>query len=217
MSFSAPLFPLNTVLFPGIPLHLHIFEDRYKLLINDCILQKKPFGVVLIQQGAEALGPLAKPYNEGCLAQITEVQPLSEGRMNIVAVGTKRFRTLSLHTEHDYLVGEVETLPFDQEIQTPAQYANQLQSLLRKYLKILNASSYAEIEVDNIPEAPVDLAYLAAYILNIPPQEKQTLLTLSDAESLLQQVLELYRREIYLLPALLTQMPTGIQTTFSNN
>ena len=52
-----PLFPLNTVLFPGMPLGLHIFEDRYKLMIGQCVQERRPFGVVLIRSGQEALGP----------------------------------------------------------------------------------------------------------------------------------------------------------------
>ena len=57
-----PLFPLNTVLFPGMPLNLHIFEERYKRMMQACIESSKPFGVVLIKQGLEAHGPLADPF-----------------------------------------------------------------------------------------------------------------------------------------------------------
>ena len=89
-----PLFPLNTVLFPGMPLSLHIFEDRYKRMIGECIDSGNPFGVVLIKRGQEANGPLAEPHEIGCTARIIEVEPLSEGRMNIVVLGQKRFRIL---------------------------------------------------------------------------------------------------------------------------
>ena len=85
--FELPLFPLNTVLFPGMPLPLHIFEDRYKQMINNCLEEKEPFGVVLIRNGKEALGPLAQPHSIGCTARIVEVQKLSDGRMNITSVG----------------------------------------------------------------------------------------------------------------------------------
>lgn len=67
------LFPLNSVLFLGMPLRLRIFEERYKEMINACIDQEKPFGVVLIKEGREALGTLAKPYSIGTIAHITEV------------------------------------------------------------------------------------------------------------------------------------------------
>ena len=88
---ALPLFPLNTVLFPGMPLGLYIFEERYKLMMAQCLQEEQPFGVVLIAQGKEAMGPAAEPHPVGCTAVITEVQKLNDGRMNIVAVGQERF------------------------------------------------------------------------------------------------------------------------------
>lgn len=85
--YELPLFPLNTVLFPGTPIQLHIFEDRYLKMINRCIEEHKPFGVVLIEEGSEAFGPLAKPYRIGCTALIAKVEKLEDGRINITAVG----------------------------------------------------------------------------------------------------------------------------------
>src|SRR5512147_2655499 len=90
--YELPLFPLNTVLFPGMPISLHIFEPRYKLMIEQCIQIAQPFGVVLIREGVEALGPSAEPHQIGCSAQITQVERLEDGRMNIVAVGVERFQ-----------------------------------------------------------------------------------------------------------------------------
>ena len=86
-----PLFPLNTVLFPGTPITLHIFEPRYLELMEMCEQTQQPFGVVLIQEGQEALGPLATPYPIGCTAEIARVERLPDGRMNILAVGVERF------------------------------------------------------------------------------------------------------------------------------
>jgi Lon protease-like protein len=94
--FELPLFPLNTVLFPGMPLPLRIFEERYKLMIRFCIENNQPFGVVLIRQGLEALGRLAEPYEIGCTARIIEVEPLAKGQMNISTLGEKRFRICQL-------------------------------------------------------------------------------------------------------------------------
>jgi Lon protease-like protein len=81
-----PLFPLNTVLFPGMPLPLHIFEDRYKGMINQSIQEATPFGVVLIREGAE-VGDTAIPYDVGTSAFVTQVERLPDGRMNINTVG----------------------------------------------------------------------------------------------------------------------------------
>ena len=104
--YELPLFPLNTVLFPGTPLQLHIFEARYKKMVNACLQEQRPFGIALIERGAEALGPLAEPYPIGCAARVVQVQRLEQGRMNIVALGGERFRILSLDRQsHPYLVG----------------------------------------------------------------------------------------------------------------
>src|SRR5205814_5524803 len=84
------LFPLNTVLFPGMPLPLHIFEERYKLMIGRCLEEERPFGVVLIQSGPE-VGGTAVPHRVGTTAHIAAVRRLDDGRMNLIAIGQERF------------------------------------------------------------------------------------------------------------------------------
>ena len=85
------LFPLNTVLFPNMRLPLHIFEERYKLMIRECIEEDAPFGVVLIQTGEE-VGSTAAPHQVGTTARIIQVEYLDDGRMNIFTMGERRFR-----------------------------------------------------------------------------------------------------------------------------
>src|SRR5947209_7299372 len=98
-----PLFPLNTVLFPTAPLTLHIFEERYKEMVSRCIAEDIPFGVVLIREGQEAGAP-AVPFEVGTTAQIVSVEKLLQGRMNLIAVGRKRFRLLDTSHARPYLV-----------------------------------------------------------------------------------------------------------------
>ena len=74
-----PIFPLNTVLFPGARLPLHIFEERYKAMINACIDERRPFGVCLIRSGSEPGAP-AEPFNVGTTAHIRQVQRLEDGK-----------------------------------------------------------------------------------------------------------------------------------------
>lgn len=218
MIFSAPLFPLNTVLFPGMPLHLYIFEERYKHMINNCISLKKPFGVVLIDEGAEALGPIAKPCADGCLAQITQLQTLSEGRMNLVAVGAERFHIE--RTRQDaagYLVGELSPMPFDPSASNSEILIGQLQRRLKQYIEILGTSSHIDIDINVIPAEPLELAYLAAHILDIPNSQKQEVLKINNTQNLLRVVHELYVREITLLPTLLSHAPSSSHLPFSTN
>jgi len=100
------LFPLQTVLFPGMRLPIHVFEERYRLMIRECIEEDAPFGVLLIKSGSEA-GPPAVPHDVGTTARILQVEYLEDGRMNIFTVGERRFRTIALNTTQPYLRGEV--------------------------------------------------------------------------------------------------------------
>ena len=102
-----PLFPLkNVVLFPGMMLPLHIFELRYREMINRCIEEKIPFGVLLIEEGQE-VGDTAKPHMVGTAARITRVERYEDGRMDIVALGTQRFRVVDFDHSKSYLSGSV--------------------------------------------------------------------------------------------------------------
>ena len=134
-----PLFPLHTVLFPHTPIQLHIFEDRYQRMIEMCLQEKRPFGVVLIRRGAEALGPLAEPCTVGCTADIIVTQPLGGGSMNLVALGGERFHIRSLDTQsHPYLTGRIEPYPWRMPVPgTLARRSEVLRSQVHRYLDFL--------------------------------------------------------------------------------
>lgn len=200
-----PLFPLNTVLFPGMPLNLHIFEDRYKEMMNYCITEKLPFGVVLISEGAEAMGPLAEPYMMGCTARITQVQPLVQGRMNLVAIGQERFRILNLDRDSQpYLMGQVETEPFPvQDESQLAENGRKLRPYVLRYLEILSHAGDVQFEADQLPTEPLPLAYLAAYLVRVEADRKQTLLETKTASQFVANVRSLYSTENALLETML--------------
>jgi uncharacterized protein len=203
--FELPLFPLNTVLFPGMPLQLHIFEERYKRMIQLCLDQRQPFGVVLIRHGREALGPPAEPHYVGCTARIIEVEPLSEGRMNIVALGQQRFRVLSLNYDQPYLVGKVELHPIEAlDTHALADQGRILLPWVKRYMEILTRASDADLDPEHLPTDPLVLAYLAAVLLQIPADQKQRLLASTQATDLLANIQDIYRREVALLQRLLS-------------
>lgn len=216
--YDLPLFPLNTVLFPGMPLALHIFEDRYKLMIGQCIQERRPFGVVLIRQGAEALGPLAQPHSVGCSAQITQVQRLEQGRMNIAAIGRERFRIVQIQRDLPYLKGRVEPFPLANEAGEAglAQAGRRLQPWLRRYMTELSQVEGVSMGTEKVPDDPVQMAYLAAGLLQISTEEKQRLLATEQAIDLLTEMRNLYRREVALVRALLDE-PAEDQGIFSVN
>ena len=118
---QVPLFPLNTVLFPGGPLPLRIFEPRYVGMISHCMRHESPFGVLLIRDGDEAGS--ATTHNIGTLARITDWYQGSDGLLGITAVGEQRFRLLSSTRQDDGLnVGDVQLLENEPNLPLPEEY-----------------------------------------------------------------------------------------------
>jgi Lon protease-like protein len=112
VSSLLPLFPLELVLFPGVPLPLHVFEPRYKEMIGECLAEQKQFGIVLAQEKGVA--------SIGCTAEIVAVtKKYDDGRMDIVTEGRKRFEVLEVNQERDFLRGEV--LFFEDDPEQAAQ------------------------------------------------------------------------------------------------
>jgi len=118
---QVPLFPLNTVLFPGGPLPLRIFEPRYLAMISNCVSNDAPFGVLLIRDGDET-GP-ATTHEVGTLARIIDWYQGSDGLLGVTAVGEQRFRVISSYREANGLnVGNIEILPEEPALQLPEEF-----------------------------------------------------------------------------------------------
>ncbi len=113
MSELLPLFPLSTVLFPGMRLPLHIFEERYRLLAAHLRAQPEPrrFGVIAIRQGREVgADGITALHEVGCVAAVRQITPHADGRFDLATVGTERFRLLRVDDSLPYFQGEVEPL-----------------------------------------------------------------------------------------------------------
>jgi Lon protease-like protein len=197
-----PLFPLRTVLFPGMPLRINIFEPRYHELVQDCQATDQKFGVTLIRSGTEALGPLAEPYRVGCSAHIIRVDTQSNGQMTLTAIGLERFVIRKLDYSRAYLVGEVEELPLLQpgRLDDPELWSG-LEDWLNAYLKLLNRMGVDRVDLSQfgLPEDPLLRTYMAAALLQVPVVEKQALLSLPSAFDLFNHVQRLYKREMAVL------------------
>lgn len=208
---NLPLFPLNTVLFPGMPLKLHIFEERYKQMMNECIDSQKPFGVVLIETGEEAMGSVAHPHMIGTTAYITQVQRLPFGRMNILAVGKDRFRINSLNHDLAYLSGTADVIPLVMDdAQTLQRGERHLRPLLNRYLAALSEAGLQFDEAD-LPEDALALAYLSAVVLQGESAQKQELLESVNTTQFVQRLLSAYRREVAMLDVMLTSASSDEQ------
>jgi Lon protease-like protein len=214
-----PLFPLNTVLFPGTPLHLHIFEERYKQMIAQCIQNKEAFGVVLIRHGLEAFGPLADPHRIGCSAKIIHTHKTKKNRMNIVALGLQRFRILSLDREsYPYLVGEIKNYPMRvQDSQNLIQVRERLHPLVERYIRLLMEAAENQPDLEELPKDPIWLANMAAAVLQISPAQKQAFLSVENADKFLIDLYEIYRREVALLERMVSREPASDIGSFSIN
>jgi Lon protease-like protein len=205
---NIPLFPLNTVLFPGMPLHLHIFEERYKTMISHSIANDGLLGIVLIHQGLEALGPLPEPYPIGTLSRIVEREQLADGRMNITVLGVERFRIISVHGSLlPYLTGTVETSPIElPNMLQVHRNSRPLAQSVRRYLSGLNQARIENLDFSqlSLPDDPMSLVFMAASLLQLPPEEKQPILEAGTVCEMMTMVERLYRRENVLMPSLYT-------------
>jgi Lon protease-like protein len=209
--FELPLFPLNTVLFPGMPLPLHIFEDRYKEMIQLCLKEQSPFGVIFIRRGESAGGPLATPHSVGCTARIVQVESLANERMLIMTVGQERFRIVSLKHDRPYLVGLVESAPLPDITADALDWVDRLYPLMVEYLDVLSNIGEVTYNASQLPTDPRKLVYLAAGFIQLPQEQKQPLLETDNASRLLKELYSIYRREV----ATLRTMPKEDQGVFS--
>jgi len=189
---TLPLFPLNVVLFPGMALPLHIFEERYKAMIGGCIDREEPFGVVLINEGQE-VGDPAEPFHVGTTARILRVEPLAEGKMNILTKGEQRFETVEITQRLPHLVGQVQYLqeePGEILSETVAEIGDAYATFLRN-LSALTGGWTAQVDV---PQHPVPLSYSVASTLDLTRQVRQQLLELPTAGERLERLLPLLKR-----------------------
>jgi uncharacterized protein len=183
------LFPLNSVLFPGMRMPLHIFEERYKIMIRECIEEDAPFGVMLIRSGAE-VGGTAVPHDIGTTARILQVEYLDDGRMNIFAIGGERFRTVAINTTQPYLRGEVSIL--EQQPSTDSAYAavQRARTIFDDYLKTYLALGDQWTRGVYLPDDPGEAADYIAARLDVATDLKQAWLEELSPDVRLQRELE---------------------------
>ena len=189
-SVEIPLFPLNTVLFPGGPLPLRIFEPRYVDMVRYCMRERAPFGVVLIRAGAE-VGQVTSAAEVGTSARIVDFFQLPDGLLGITCLGEHKFRVQSRRVQDDGLhMGTVQWLPPDPAVELPGEHAH-LGMLLRKVLPQLG-----EI-YQSTPKHFDDAGWVSARLAEILPidlADKQHCLELDDPVERLARLSPFIRR-----------------------
>ena len=207
-----PLFPLGTVLFPGLVLPLHVFEERYRQLVRDLLVlpeAERQFGVVAIREGREiGSDGLRALFDVGCAAQLRQVETYDDGRFDLVTVGGPLFRLSALYGPEEegdrpYFTGDVEWLP--DELGDPAR-GRGLDALMRAafkdYLAALGGASGQQIETPDLPDDPLVLSHLVAATTLLDLADRQDLLEQPDGCDRLRRELTLLRREAGFLRAL---------------
>lgn len=191
------LFPLHTVLFPGVVLPLQIFEPRYKLMISRCLELRLPFGVVLIRDGVEVGGP-AEPYDIGTTAAIQTVLRLEDGMLLLSAVGERRFHIDQIVQREPYLVAQVTYL---EDAVTPEAetIAAEIRDLYRRHSDALAHATGIETLMDDLPDDPLALSYQLSAQFRVIDYSKQQLLE-ADLDERLAAIADALQREIDLLP-----------------
>jgi ATP-dependent Lon protease len=156
---NLPLFPLpEVVLFPGCLLPLHIFEPRYREMVNECLENETTFGILNVDPSSK------QPAEIGCAAQILEVQKLPDGRMNILTQGRSRFRVKDYKYDKSYLIGVVDWI--DDNDQADAELddlALEMKSLLKDVVRLSAKLADKNVEFpEDLPSHPQELSFWVA-------------------------------------------------------
>ncbi len=196
---NVPLFPLYTVLFPGMLLPLRVFEPRYLRMMDRVLNTREEMGIVLIAQGRE-VGGTAVPHEVGTLGRIVRMERLEDGTMHVIVQGTRRFRIRELNRREPYLQARVEVAPERREDSVRA-YALSLKvrELWDRYAALMRDVAGMDLAADAPPEEATDLAFFVAAGLQAGLEDRQRLLTRWQVADMLAEEIRILRREISLL------------------
>jgi len=206
-----PLFPLNTVLFPGVPLPLHVFEERYRILLQELVEGTGPrrFGVVALRHGLEAGEEFDRSslHDVGCVAELRRVDQYADGRYDVVTFGGPRFELREVDDARPYLRAYVDYLP--DPLGEPGNLTAAVVREFGTYCAAVADSTGRDVAEPALPEDdPALVSWVVAAAMRLDLPEKQELLVVPDAATRLRRELSLLRRETALLNAAPDDVPT---------
>lgn len=222
MTDELPMFPLNTMLFPGQTMQLHVFEDRYRALVHHLLSipdrSQRLFGVVAIREGYEVgTHGVQSVHRVGCVAQMTSVAPDEDGTFEIEIVGRERFHLQSLDASGTYLVGTVETAPDAADPAAGAgersQQATRARETFAVYRSRLSELRGAEVLDVELPVDPVYLSYTLAATCLLTLRERQALLETGSADERLIMLRQAMREEMRAMKAIPSLPATEVSRT----
>ncbi len=194
-----PMFPLNTVVFPGMTLPMHVFEDRYRMLINHLLTIEDPaervFGTVAIREGYEVGDHGAQSvYRIGCVLQLTEVERLTDGTFEIVAVGRDRLLLDHMERGTDFPEGMVNVVT-EPEVDVPEAVLDRARATFTAY-RVAMVALQGDPFSGTLPRDPDYLSWTLSALCPLPMAERQSLLEASDAAERLELVTRLLTAEL---------------------
>ncbi|MFF3347820.1 LON peptidase substrate-binding domain-containing protein [Streptomyces sp. NPDC002779] len=224
-----PLFPLNSVLFPGLVLPLNVFEERYRAMMRDLLKtpdeEPRRFAVVAIRDGHEVAptapgmpDPTAVPqrgpaagfgadpiksfHSTACVADAATIRERADGTFEVLATGTTRVRLVSVDTSGPFLTAELQELPEDQGEEAGALAEGVLRAF-RQYQKRLAGARERSLSTGaDLPDEPSVVSYLVAAAMMLDTPTKQRLLQAPDTASRLRDELKLLRAETSIIRSL---------------
>ncbi|MEO5710690.1 MAG: LON peptidase substrate-binding domain-containing protein [Nocardioidaceae bacterium] len=224
MREQLPIFPLNTVMFPGVSVPLHVFEDRYRALVHHLLTisdkSMRLFGVVAIREGYEVgQHGVHSVHRVGCVVQMTSVDPYEDGRFDIEVVGRARMRLDGLDTSGEYLVGDVETLPERTEPHPEAiGQAERTYATFEEYRRRLSELRGGDVLDGDLPRDPEFLSYSLAATCLLTMAERQDLLEASTSLDRLVMLRHALREEMRAMRAIPSLPATEVaRTSWSPN
>ena len=205
-----PIFPLNTVVFPGVTVPLHVFEDRYRALVHHLLtIEDKTlrlFGIVAIREGYEVGSHgVQSVHRVGCMVQMTSVSPYADGRFDIEVVGRSRLRLDRLDTSGSFLVGDVVALEEPRAVVDTGTEAARTLAIFETYRVALSELRGGEVLEGALPRDPEYLSYSLAATCLLTLQERQALLEAENARerlTMLRQALVEEMRAMRAVPSL---------------
>lgn len=219
MTEQLPVFPLNAVLFPGVTMPLHVFEDRYRALVHHLLAipdkSERVFGIVAIREGYEVgAHGVQSVHRVGCLAQMTMVEAHPDGRFDIEVVGRQRIRLDSMDTSGPYLVGDVEVLEEEARPSVePDAEAERALATFEAYRAQVSEVRGAEVLDGVFPRDPAYLSYSLAASCLLTLRERQSLLETASAPQRLIMLRLSMREEMRAMRAIPSLPATDVART----
>ena len=215
---TVPVFPLNTVVFPGVVTPLHIFEDRYRALVRDLLALPDPadrvFAVVAIREGYEVGDRgVQSLHRVGTLVQVTEVERYDDGRFDIEVTGRQRIVLDEVDPAGEYLVARADLVEDEDDTEEATEEATRALATFEEYRSELSAIRGGPVLAGPMPRDPAYLSYSLAATCLLSQNERQDLLEAPDALARLRMLRRSLREEMRAMRALPSLPATEVART----